>query len=130
MSFHDHALADIRELLADVIKRGEDVHIEAILVADEHGKHIASLPLVAALPPVIMNSLKDSTKIVPPNRLEDYRRNADGCRRMAENADDADDKASWLKLADAWLQMLPKYETSADLAGWPPPSDEDSKASH
>jgi hypothetical protein len=51
---------------------------------------------------------------------------------MAEKADDPDDNMSWLKLADAWLQMLPKHEpsTGPDLAGWPKASDEDSKACH
>jgi hypothetical protein len=38
---------------------------------------------------------------------------------------------SWLKLADAWLQMLPATQSpSGDLPGWPKVSDEDSKASH
>jgi hypothetical protein len=128
----DHALTDLQEVLAEAIKHGEEVDIEAIVVADERGRHLASVPVVAALPTVIVNSLKDSAKVVPLSRLEEYRRNADGCRSMAENADDLDDKMSWLKLADAWLQMLPKHEpsTSADPSGWPKPSVEDSKASH
>ena len=46
---------------------------------------------------------------------------------MAENAVNPDDKQSWLKLADSWLQMLPKQ---AEPENWPQPSDEDSKASH
>jgi hypothetical protein len=42
-----------------------------------------------------------------------------------------DDKMSWLKLADAWLQMLPPtHSPSGGLADWPRASDEDSKASH
>ena len=50
---------------------------------------------------------------------------------MAENSDDADDKEGWLKLADAWLQMLPKHlPAGADIPGWPKATDEDSKASH
>jgi hypothetical protein len=51
---------------------------------------------------------------------------------MAENTGNADDKASWLKLADAWLQMLPQHRPaiSPDLPAWPEPSDEDSKVSH
>jgi hypothetical protein len=128
----DHALTDLQEVLAEAIKHGEEVDIEAIVVADERGRHLASVPVVAALPTVIVNSLKDSAKVVPLNRLEEYRRSADGCRSMAENAESPDDKRSWLNLADAWLQMLPKHEpaTSADPSGWPKPSVEDSKASH
>jgi hypothetical protein len=51
--------------------------------------------------------------------------------RNDENADDPNDKM-WLKLADAWLQMLPKNGPSAstDIPGWPKATDEDSKASH
>jgi hypothetical protein len=33
----------------------------------------------------------------------------------------------WLKLADSWLQMLPKQ---AESQNWPKLSDEDSKESH
>ena len=70
-------------------------------------------------------------EVIPVNRLAEYRRNADGCRAMAENSDDADDKEGWLKLADAWLQMLPKHlPAGADIPGWPKATDEDSKASH
>jgi hypothetical protein len=57
--------------------------------------------------------------------------NADDCRRKAEDTDDPDDKTSWLKLADAWLQMLPPmHSAGTDLAGWPKASDAHSKASH
>jgi hypothetical protein len=50
---------------------------------------------------------------------------------MAENAYDPDDKVSWLKLADAWLHMLPTQpKASADIPGWPKATDEDSKAAH
>jgi hypothetical protein len=58
---------------------------------------------------------------------EEYRRQATECRRMAENAINPDDKQSWLKLADSWLQMLPKQP---DQKNWPKPSDEDSTKSH
>jgi hypothetical protein len=56
---------------------------------------------------------------------EEYRRQAEECRRMAANAISADDKQSWLNLADSWLQMLPRR-----LREWPKPSDQDSKESH
>ena len=58
---------------------------------------------------------------------EEYRRQAEECRRMAENAINCDDKQAWLKLADSWLQMLPKQ---AAPENWPKSSDEDSKKSH
>jgi hypothetical protein len=128
----NHAMLAMQEILSFAIKRGEDAGLEAILIADEQGKHLAAVPVAAPLPPTIVKVLKAPAEVVAPNRFEEYRRNADGCRAMAENAADPDDKMSWLKLADAWLQMLPKQTPATNLAsaGWPDPSDEDSKASH
>jgi hypothetical protein len=78
------------------------------------------------------------------NVLDEYRRNAQECQRMAENAGNATDKASWLRLAASWLSMIKNNSSrifsrepdgedgareSADH-GWPNPSNEDSKASH
>jgi hypothetical protein len=39
-----------RELLADAIKAGQDTVPEAFVIADEHGREIATLPLEALLP--------------------------------------------------------------------------------
>jgi hypothetical protein len=58
---------------------------------------------------------------------EEYRRQAEECRRMAENAIGSDDKQAWLKLADSWLQLLPRDTARQN---WPRPSNEDSKESH
>jgi hypothetical protein len=127
----DRAITSLREVTAEAIKHGHNVDIEAIVVADEQGNQVTSVPIAAALPEVIVKALKNPVEVVPLDRLAEYRRNADGCRAMAEDADDPDDKISWLKLADAWLHMLPKHPTaSADLSGWPKLTDEDSKASH
>jgi hypothetical protein len=77
------------------------------------------------------------------NILDEYRRNAKECQRMAENAGNSVDKASWLRLAASWLGMI-KNEPKRFLAdergnpeseetprqNWPNPSEEDSKASH
>ena len=62
---------------------------------------------------------------------------------MAENAGNAADRASWLRLAASWLGMI-KNEPKRFFAGenddslrektagpvWPAPTDEDSQASH
>ena len=75
--------------------------------------------------------------------LDEYRRNARECQRMAENAGNSADKASWLRLAASWLGMI-KNEPKRFLAeergnpendetshhNWPRPSEEDSKTSH
>jgi hypothetical protein len=77
------------------------------------------------------------------NLWDEYRRNAQECQRMAENAGNSADKASWLRLAASWLGMIKNeprryFATEAqngngeDTLGqtWPEPSEEDSKASH
>jgi hypothetical protein len=127
----EEAMRGIHELVADAIKRGDEPRFEAIVVADERGTQLAAVPLLAALPSTIVGLLKEPEKVVSSDRLQEYRRNADECRANAENAADPDDKMSWLKLATAWLQMLPATPSSSgDLAGWPKASDDDSKASH
>jgi Domain of unknown function (DUF6894) len=127
----EHALGAIEELVAEAIRRRQEANVEAVIVADEHGTHLAAVPLLASLPHAVVGLLKHPEKMVPENRLEEYRRNADDCRHKAESATDPDDKISWLRLADAWLQMLPPgLAAGADVAGWPEASDEDSKAAH
>ena len=78
------------------------------------------------------------------NILDEYRRNAQECQRMADNAGNATDKASWLRLAASWLSMIknePRRFFGIDgqsdeereekhNRAWPTSSDRDSKASH
>ena len=40
-------------------------------------------------------------------KYEEYRRNADDCLQMALTVSSDRYRASWLKLAQAWLQMIP-----------------------
>jgi hypothetical protein len=129
----DRAMISLRELVGEAIKHGNDLQIEAVIVADEQGNQVASVPIAVALPKIVVKALQHPMEVVPADRLAEYRRNADGCRARAEAADDPDDKRSWLNLAEAWLQMLPREEqptASADVRAWPKATDEDSKASH
>ena len=121
----DEAMSVMREIVGTAVKNAEGLNLEAVIVADDRGTHVASVPVLAALPVTIVDLLKQPSKAIPVNRFEEYRHNSNGCRRMAENSDNPDDKMSWLKLADAWLQMLPRHElaTSPDLPGWPDASD-------
>jgi hypothetical protein len=78
------------------------------------------------------------------NILDEYRRNAQECQRMAEKAGNATDKASWLRLAASWLSMIKNNpsrffgrepdteEGTRESAShsWPDPSEKDSKTSH
>ena len=125
------AILAMQDLIGDATKQGAELRTEAIVIADEHGTRLAAVPLLAALPTQLIGLLKRPQQVLPVDRFEEYRRNADECRGKAENTLDPDDKVSWLKLADAWLQMLPStHSPSGDLAGWPKATDEDSKASH
>jgi hypothetical protein len=126
-----HAMLAMHDLVGDAIKQGREPDFEAIVIADEHGTHLAGVPIVTALPSRLVGLLKHPEKVVPADRFEEYRRNAHDCRRKAENTADLDDKVSWLELADAWLQMLPPTRLpKGDVADWPEASEEDSKASH
>jgi hypothetical protein len=80
------------------------------------------------------------------NILDEYRRNAQECQRMAEKAGNTTDKASWLRLAASWLGMIKndperllpnesqqdreEGSREATRQAWPHPSHKDSKASH
>lgn len=125
------AVLAMQDFLGEAIKRGVDPPFEAIIIADEHGTQLAAVPVVGALPTLMLGLFKHPEKIIPPDRAEEYRQYADGCRSKAEEADEPSDKVAWLRLADAWLQMLPGKHSPADAApGWPAATDEDSKASH
>ncbi len=127
----EHALKAMQELVGEAVSRGDQLQFEAVALADEHGTQLAVVPLVAALPTAIVDLIKRPEKVLSMNKLEEYRRNADDCRAKAENTTNVDDKQSWLRLADAWLQMLPAtHSAGADIAGWPKPAESDSKASH
>lgn len=127
----EEALLTMRDFTAAAIKQGDEPSLEAIILADEHGTHLAAVPLTAALSATIVGLLKHPEKVIPPDRFEELRRHADDCRHKAENALDLDDKMSWLKLADAWLQMLPSSHLPSDgSAGWPKASDADSQETH
>src|SRR4051794_19608563 len=126
----DHAMLAMHELVGDGVKRGDEPQFEAIVLADGLGTQLAAVPLVAALPSLIVSLLKHPEKVVATDRFEEYRRNADECRSRAEHAVDPADKVSWLKLAYSWLQMLPTgHSPGADRGGRPNGSDEDSKRS-
>jgi hypothetical protein len=78
--------------------------------------------------------------------VDEYRRNARECERMAEKAGNSADKASWLRLAASWLGMIRNdarrlfdsgndakqtaRRDSGKAPTWPRPSKDDSKASH
>lgn len=124
------AVLAMHEIVGDAIKRGGELQLEAVVVVDAGGTQVAAVPLAASLPSAIVALFKNAAQVVPTTRFEEYRQQADDCRAKAANATDPEDKLSWLKLADAWLQMLPAKPAGADLTGWPKPSDADSTASH
>jgi hypothetical protein len=118
------ALLGMHELIAQAVHQGVEPAYEAIIIADERGAHLAAVPLVAALPSRIVGLLKHPEEVIPMDRFEDLRRNADECREKAEATDDYEEKKSWLKLADAWLHMLPETHSRDGAAGWPKSSND------
>jgi hypothetical protein len=44
------ALSTARELVADAIKAGRDLIFDAVVIADEQGNEITSVPITEALP--------------------------------------------------------------------------------
>ena len=46
-------------------------------------------------------------RVVVSVKFEEYHRNADDCLQMALTVSSDSYRVSWLKLAQAWLQMIP-----------------------
>lgn len=125
------ALETMNDFVADAIRRGDDIPCKVIVIADEAGTHVAAVPIVAALPDTVVNLIKAPEKVISGDRLQEYRRFAEDCRAKAEGTDNVDDKMSWLKLANAWLLMLPPdHSQGPDLTDWPSASETESKTSH
>ena len=57
------------------------------------------------------------------SRDEEYRRNAMVCERMSHTTSNENIRASWLKIAESWLRMIPEEspsdQHSFDLASDP-----------
>jgi hypothetical protein len=45
---------------------------------------------------------------VVSDKYEEYRRNAMVCERMSRTTSSQDIRASWLRLAESWLRMVPQ----------------------
>lgn len=48
------------------------------------------------------------------DQLEKYRQYAEEAQALAENAISDRDKASWLKIAQSWLRLLPRRTPTAE----------------
>jgi hypothetical protein len=77
------AIFVMQDFVAAAIRQGDEPPFEAIVLADEHGAHLAAVPLIAALPSTIVGLVKHPEKVIPADRFEEYRRHADECRRKA-----------------------------------------------
>jgi len=81
------------------------------------------------------------------SRSDEYRKNAEECRRMASQTRKPDDEAAWLRLAYSWLKMLRGEAAAATevpvgepangrepvpsrTTEWPDPDPRDSLSSH
>ena len=66
---------------------------------------------------------------------DQYRTSAEECRRKADDARSAKDKAAWLNLAHSWLLLLKLEELpitlqSGQASGWPALAEGDSQERH
>jgi hypothetical protein len=50
----------------------------------------------------------------PMDRYDEYRKHAHEAQAMADQASNETDKVSWLRIAQGWLDMLPKPRQSAE----------------
>jgi hypothetical protein len=57
----EEALQGIRDVVAADIKGGHEVTLEAIIIADNQGRQLATVPLRAALPKGLLQSLLESS---------------------------------------------------------------------
>ena len=48
--------------------------------------------------------------------IEDYRGQADECRRLAETASDPTDKSVWLLLQNAWMRLSDEAPKMLEIA--------------
>ena len=62
--------------------------------------------------------------IVQEHRSRDHRRHAEECVAMARAADDQNDKALWLTLAQSWVRLAEHVARAAAV-----PANDDAKAS-
>jgi hypothetical protein len=46
------------------------------------------------------------------DKYDEYSRNAQVCVRMSKTTSNPDFKESWLKLAEAWMGMIPSQQSS------------------
>ena len=52
------AIFVMQDFVAAAIRQGDEPPFEAIVLADEHGTHLAAVPLIAALPTTIVGLFK------------------------------------------------------------------------
>ena len=47
------------------------------------------------------------------DKYEEYRKRADEAQALADRTQNPNDKAAWLRIAQGWMDMLPKPKQSA-----------------
>jgi hypothetical protein len=65
----DYPTQAMRDLLAETVKQGESARFDMVIVADEDGRHVISVPVAAPLPASLVSLLRHTAEAVPPNRL-------------------------------------------------------------
>jgi hypothetical protein len=55
----EEAMRGIRHLVAEAIKFGRDIDVEAVVITDHQGRHLHSVPVKDALPESLLYPLRD-----------------------------------------------------------------------
>jgi|tagenome__1003787_1003787.scaffolds.fasta_scaffold20873910_2 hypothetical protein len=96
-----------RELLAGAIKHGRRVVADALVVADERGGVVVTLPLETIIPrPFGLFEPTTEGVFNPMSTNEEYRRQAIYAEKQANSAGDHVDRETWLRIAQGWMSLL------------------------
>jgi hypothetical protein len=93
-----------RELLAGAIKHGKRVVADALVVADEGGGVVVTLPLETIIPRPFGSFEPTTNNLMSTN--EEYRRQAISAEKQANSAGDHVDRETWLRIAQGWMSLL------------------------
>ena len=96
------------ELLGDAIKSGAERVPDAVVVADDSGQVVETIPLLALLP----KPLSDRT-MTQMSSDNEYRRQAAEAEKMAQRAKTDYDREAWLRIAQGWMSLIHNEEGQA-----------------
>jgi hypothetical protein len=76
----EEALNGLRSLFGEALRFGDDMKTEALIIADEHGRELAAIPITAALPLHLIERIVPKPANLETARLEECRQRSAECR--------------------------------------------------